>query len=221
MLTPDQRRVLSSVDSIGADFFKVWNEVWTANSGDVQIAFAQTIHHIRDVLNNMEELLNEMVKHTDISKNAGRETLLEIIKIHEKDKTFTISRFSKRFMFAKSDSKRRKLIKRMGEDIELLKELNEGQEKMNKFIAKGKEIEFQGSHGRFLDRVRGYCDNLYHALSNRRCECHESSSAMLRLEKRETPETKEGNELRFSVILIFEHTTARALQETEIRVEYK
>jgi len=227
LLTSSQRQVLGASESMGADFFTVWNEVWKSNSEDMKTAFSHTIEHIKDVLDNMMELLNEMVKHTEISRGAGRATLKEIIENHDKDRTFSITNFSKRFKFASSDSKRRKLIKRMGDDIELLKRLNEGQDKMTKFIAAGKLIESQECHGPFLDRVRGYCDNLYRALSNIwRCDCHKSPSAMLRLEKRKTPETQEVNDLRFFLILTFEHCAVGhekllAYQETEICVLQK
>ena len=224
LLTPAQRNVLGASDSMGAEFFTVWGEVWKSNSEEIQGAFLHTIEHIKYVLDNMMELLNEMVKHTEISRHAGRETLMKIIENHDKDRTFSIRNFSKRFKFANSDSKRRKLIKRMGDDIDVLKRLNEGQEKMTKFIAAGKLVESQQSHGPFLDRVRGYCDNLYGALANIwQCECHKSPSAMLRLEKRDTPETKEANDLRFSLLLTFEHSAVGhqkllAYQETEICV---
>jgi len=227
LLTAEQREVLTAYNSMGAQFFDVWSEIWKRNPDETRSAFSHTIEHVRDVIENMVEILNEMLKHTKISPNTGREMLREIIACHNKDKAFAITSFSSRFMFMKSDSKRRKLIKRMGENIEWLKRLNEGQTKVTNFITAGKAVGSQESHGPFLHRVRGYCDTLYHALSNIwQCSCHISPSAMLRLEKRETPETKEINNLRFSLFLTYERSAEGleglwTFQETEVSVDQR
>lgn len=224
LLTPDQSEVLTADDSMGADFFKVWNDVWEANPDEIKLVFSHTLDRIQRVLDNMVDLLNEMVKHTGIPSKAGTEMLREIIQNHDIDKTSTITNFSGRFMFAKSDSRRRKLVKLMGEDIEILKKLNTGQETVKNFITHAKLTLSQESHAAFLARVHSYCDTLHHALSNIwQCECHKSPSALLRLEKRRAPEPKAIDPLRFSLFLTFKFSADNEdlwrSQETEICVD--
>jgi polyhydroxyalkanoate synthesis regulator phasin len=228
ILTHDQRRALTASDSVGpAKFFAVWNEVWETKSSEIKEILEHTIEPIEKVLTHMVELLNAMVKHTNISSDAGKDTLRSIIE-NQEDPNFSITKnLSRRFKFAASDSKRQGMIELLKEDIELLKSLNKGQELTRKFIAAGNIIEAQKSHHVFLDRVRGHCDNLYHGLTNIwQCECHKSPSALLRLEWRETPEQHKANDLRFSVILNFRHVSADdqelwASRETEMRVHPK
>lgn len=223
LLSDRQVEVLYSDKSMGADFLAVWNEVKQEHPAEIDKTFAHTIHEITDVLNDMVELLNDMIKDTGISSKDGRETLRAIISGHEKDKAFPILNFSKRLNFAKRNSKRSRLIQRMERNTEILKELNKGQKDMNKFIAIVKGHKSEKSQRRFLDKVRECCDNIYHALSKSwRCQCHNTRSALLGLEKRETPETKEVDNIRFSLVLTFEHRhLGRAFKETEISIDQK
>lgn len=225
-LTTDQRRELTATDNVGAKFFDVWNKVFENNSEAIEKAFEHTIEHIRIVLDDIVEVLTEIVKHTEIPYDAGSETLRDIIKNHKEDATFSIRKnLSKRFMFAKADQRRHELADQLREDIKLLKKLNKGQEEITKFIAAGNLIESKKSHAPFLDRVRSYSNNLYKAISNNwQCGCHKSPSVMLRLERRETSETKEN--IRFSLFLTFEHNTTGhdelwAFQEAEVSVDQK
>lgn len=223
LVTAKQRLVLTSRKSGGAKLFDVWKEIMKANSCEIEMTFKETFEDIRDVLEHMEDVMKEMVEHTDVPVYAGRELLRAIINNDRDDPKFSIKKMlSKRFKFAKSDSKRRVLIEQMGMDIKVLQALNKEQGAVEKFLATGNSIESQKSYGpRFLDNVRLSSCRLFHTLSNLwRCECHKSPSAMLRLERRETPESNELNCLRFSLIFTFEHSSDRlwAFQETEILV---
>jgi hypothetical protein len=116
----------------------------------------------------------------------------------------------------------------MDKNIKLLKGLNRELEKMqNSGTGLGQGIGGAWiSHIPFLDSVRTYSSNLYDALNNiSRCDCHpEAPSAMLRLEKRKTPESHESNSLRFSLLLSLEKRppendrTPWNVHETEIRI---
>jgi hypothetical protein len=167
----------------------------------------------------MVEVLNEIVKHTEISYNDGRDSLKRIINSHEKNTAFSMKKYlSGRFMFAKSDPRRRELAEQIAEDINLLKRLNKGQEQITNFVVEGNLIDSQKSAAPFLDKVRRCSDNLYHAMSKIwRCGCHTSPSAMLKLESRETKVT---SEIRFSLILTFQSAEDEvwAFQETEVSV---
>jgi hypothetical protein len=222
--TPEQQEVLTANNRIGADFFNVWNEIWKINSEEVEFKFTHIIENIKDIPQHMADLLNEMLKHTEISACTSKETLRKIIKHHEQDKTFTITNFSKRFMFAASDSKRHKLIKRMEEDIELLKKLNKGQRTVEKFIAHAKLMEPQESHVSFLKKVQNYCEILHNSLSKIwQCRCHKCPSALLRLEYRKAPESKECSSIQFSLFLTFKFSVESEeiwdYQETEISID--
>lgn len=226
-LTVDERRELTAADSVGSRFFDLWKRVAAANPDVIEKEFEHTIDHIKDVLEDMVEVLNEMMKHTAISYDAGRQSLKAILKDHNDDTMFSIKRnLSERFKFAYSDSTRHKLLERMREDIKLLKKLNKGQAQLKDFIAAGHSIELQKSHIPFLDRVRNGSDNIYHALSNIfHCGSHESHSAMLKLETRDAPERK-NSDLRFSLILTFESSSLGnqdgwVFQESEIRIDQK
>ena len=224
-LTPEQREILTGTDTVGARFFEVWKQVSEARREAVQKAYRPTIEHIKPMLHDMVKMLSEMLKHSEISYDAGREVLKAVIKNHS-DGTLSITKnLAKRFKFAKSDPRRSVLIDQMRENIKLLKTLVKGQEQLTNFVADGDSIESQLSQGPFLDTVRGYSRNLYDALSTMwRCSCHKSPSAMLRLERRETPEVK-ASELLFSLVLTFEHSSEDqatwAFRETQVYVSHK
>lgn len=149
--------------------------------------------------------------------------LKRVINDH-KDGTLSITKnFAKRFKFAKSDPRRDELLEQMRENIEFLKTLVKGQEKVTNFVADGELIDqFQVP---FLDTVRRYSNNLHEALSTTwDCTCHREPSALLRLERWESPEQK-ASELQFSLILTFEHSTGDqaswGFRETAVCITHK
>ena len=226
-LTIDQLRDLSHSNVKGSKFFDVWNNVRLQNPVEITSKFEHTIEDIKFVLDDMVFVLNQVLKDTGISPDSGPEVLREVIQNHKSDQTFSITKnFSKRFMFSRSDHRRRELIERMKENIQLLNQLSDIQDLMTK-LSSEKTIVSEQSHCPFLDRVRAYSTNLYHALIDIwRCECHKSPSALLRLEERKTPESKEDQDLRFSLILTFEYSSdgqqeVWAFRETEICVDQR
>lgn len=220
-LTVEQRLELTRVDNVGAQFFSLWESVYKSNTDAIEREFEHTIGQIRDLLEDMTEILKEMVRHTDIEYDTGREALMAILKSHAEDKTFSMTKhLAARFRFAKSDSSRRELLERMDHNIKLLEKLNKRQAQIKDFIAAGNLIE-QNSHAPYLDKVRIYSNNLYRALSNIwQCSSHNSHRAMLLLETRKTPNTKSRG-VRFSVVLSYEQSLAASgdrwsSHETEI-----
>ena len=204
-LTVEQRRELVDVDKVGAQFFSLWENVRKANPKVIEREFEHTVDHMKDLLDDMAEILREMVRYSEIDYDTGREALRAILKGHVEDETFsTTKHLAARFKFAKSDSTRRELLERMGDKIKMLEKLNKVQAQIKQFVAAGNLIEAQKSHAPFLDKVRAYSNNLYHAVSTIwQCGSHESHRAMLMLEKRETPDTK-TDVIRFSLILTYE-----------------
>jgi hypothetical protein len=166
--------------------------------------FEHTIDHIKDVLEDMAEILKEIVRHTKINHESGRQELRAILNNHMEDTTFSMTKnLAARFMFAKSESSRRELFKRMGDNIKLLERLNKGQAQIKQFVAAGVSTD---SHTPFLDKVRIHSNSLYDALSGiSQCNSHKSHGAMLRLERRETPDSK-ADRVRFSLILKYEQS---------------
>jgi hypothetical protein len=221
-LTVDQVQVLDDIDSTGARFFRVWTEVWEANPAAVEMAFRHTQEDIQPVLKDMVEILSEMLGHTGISYDDGREVLKGVIN----ESLLIKNNLSKKIKFALSDSKRRNLLRRMRKNIELLKSLVQGQEKASVFFAHAHRdlIEPQQSYGPFLESVRSCSNKLHHALSTMwDCTCHESRSARLRLERRETADMK-ANELQFSLFLTFKESSddqAWGFRETKVCVIHK
>jgi hypothetical protein len=225
VLTPDQRRVLIGVDSVGAKFFDVWKEVSEKNHAVIEKAFEHTLDHIEIVLESMVESLSEMVRHTGISSHDGREVLRDIIRCHANDSTSSFKpALRSRFKFAKADSRRRELLEEIGDNIKLLKRLNKGQELIAEFVAVGNTIESQCSYDPLLDAVHHSSTNLYHALSKFwQCDCHRSPIAMLKLENRATSASQmTGTQLRFSLVLTFEHSEQMwGYQDTEVCINHK
>lgn len=218
-LTYDEWQALRTLDVKGSKFFDIWNEILTANPSIVK---TNTFAEIEFVLNDMVDKLKNVVANTAIPYDSRSEFLMCIVEKHRTDKSFSTTKgFFKRFMFVAKDHRRRKLLIQMEKYIETLNRLIKEQQLMKKIGPPKNIIEAQESHGPFLDEVRGYCDNLYHALSNIwKCDCHKSPSAMLRLEKRKEP--KETDALSFSLLLTFDHYCAqdlRAVKETEICVD--
>ena len=222
-LTPQQREVITGNDSVGSNFFNVWEQVSKADPEAVEKAYRSTIDHITPVLHDMVAMLTEMLQHSDISYDAGRDVLKGVINDHS-DGTLSITKnFAKRFKFAKSDPRRYELLEQMRENIKFLKTLVKGQEKVTTFVADGESIE--QSHVPFLDTVRRYSHNLHEALSTMwRCTCHREPSALLRLERWESPEQK-ASELRFSLVLTFEHSSddqaGWGFRETAVCITHK
>jgi len=226
-LTQAQREALTGPNVAPATFFEVWNEVFDSNPDEIRKDLCSTIEDIRPVLQNTEEILLDVVAHTEIPQDEGREQLRKIME-ENKDDTFAIRKhLSNRFNFAKSSLNRDKLVGRMKENIDELKELVKTQKKIDDFRAVGRVSEWEKSHTPFLERVRGYSDDLYCAISGIwQCMCHKSPAAMLRLEKRETPADPKAADLRFSLILTFEHSLPEApdiwtFRETEVSVKLK
>lgn len=224
LLTVEQVQVLDDVDSTGAKFFRVWMQVWETSPEAVENAFRHTQEHIKDVLKNMVEMLSEMLGHTGISYDEKTEVLKGIIQNHNDGSLSVKNDLSRRIKFAWSDSKRRGLIRQMRKNIELLKSLVQGQEKSREFFSQRDSIESQQSQGPFLESVRSYSIKLHRALSTMwDCTCHESRSAMLRLERRETAEMK-ANELRFSLLLTFKDSSESqtwGFRQTKVCVIHK
>src|SRR5438105_2441057 len=53
LLTVEQVQVLDAVDSTGAQFFRVWMQVWETSPEAVENAFRHTQEHIQSVLEHM------------------------------------------------------------------------------------------------------------------------------------------------------------------------
>src|SRR5271170_1819762 len=84
LMTADQQRDLTSPDNVGSKFFNVWKSVLTANSAEIGIS-ERGFEDIKFLLDDMVGVLNEMLKHTEISKDASSESLRGIIKSHKDD----------------------------------------------------------------------------------------------------------------------------------------
>ena len=202
-LTIQQRQELTGVDNVGAQFFNLWESIRKANPEVIEREFEHTIDHIKGLLEDMADILKEMVTHTEIDYDTGREALRAILMSHGEDKTFSMTtHLAARLKFAKSDPKRRELLERMGDNIKLLERLNQGQAQIKQFVAAGNLIEAQKSHAPFLDNVRICSNNLYRAVSSIwQCGSHNSHRAMLMLERRDTPNTRN---IHFSLVLTYE-----------------
>jgi hypothetical protein len=226
LLTDDQWRNLTHYDVKGSQFFAVWDDILKANPDAIKTKFESTIEDIKFVINDMVIVLSKVMRETKIAADPGPELLRKIIQNDKDDKTFSIPKnFISRFKFARSWNKRSKLSKQMERNIAQLNLLNDTQDLIEKLPSTKTVRE---SHAQYLDRVRCYSNSLYHALFKVwRCKCHISPSAMLRLEKRMTPEPKEANTLLFSLILTFEHCFSPshqplwAFQNTKIYVDQK
>lgn len=222
-LTADQWRDFGMCDVKGSKFFHVWNEVLKANPDMIK---TNTFAEVKFVLDDIVMVLTKVVEDTGIPVDAGLDSLRSIIENHKQDKTFSFTKgLFKRFMFARKDRNRSRLIKRMEDNIAWINRLNQEQDLMKTVAPPRNILERQESHIKFLDKVRDSGDNLYDALSSLwQCECHNSPSAMLRLEKRK--ELKGPSGLWFSLFLTYEHSSASsqdtwAFQETEICVDQK
>src|SRR5277367_3764007 len=104
LLTLEQLAELSRPNVKGSKFVDVWNEVLKTNPDEIEKAFEHTIDDINFVLGDMIMVLNDVVKDTEITPDAGAELLREIIKDHDKDK-FLTKNLGKRFMFTRSSEK--------------------------------------------------------------------------------------------------------------------
>ena len=224
-LTSDQRQVLTARNSGAAKFFDVWNEIVKTNSHVLNNAFEETMEDIKNVVEHLQEVLREILQHPS---HTGRELLREIIENGRDNPTYSIRKnFSRRFKFARPSLRRHKLLEELRNDIKDLQSVNKELEKPTQFLATGQSIISERSYAPFLDTVRHYSYRLYNTLSKLwSCSCHKSLIAMLRLERRENPETNESNGLRFSLIFTFEHSSPThhelwAYQETEVSINRK
>jgi hypothetical protein len=203
-LTTDQMEVLKSPNVRVSKFFVLWNELLEENGDAIASNFESSLAEAKDALNDMARILAEITRGTPVPNDAEPEVLREFIDNENEKITFFKSKnFRRRFEFARSIHKRRELLGRMEKNIERLNLLNKREDILKGIPIRKKRSEIDRAHRSFLDNVRKYCDTLYHALRDAwRCECHKSPSAMLRLEKRVTPES---NTLRFSLFLRYEH----------------
>jgi polyhydroxyalkanoate synthesis regulator phasin len=228
LLTDSQRKTLTDPNTVGASFIQVWNDVRDANDDNVKTTLRTTIEDICPVLEKMAKILIEMVADTKISPDEGREKLRNILKM-DKDGTLSITNhLRERFKFAKSSPRRLKLLKKLKENIKHLKLIIKTQAKSAELLAEGNFIESQKKSGPFLEKVRRYSDNLHEALSSTwNCDCHTSRSAMIKLEKREVPASREAGKLRFSLILTSKHSRndencdTLTFRETEVSVDFR
>jgi polyhydroxyalkanoate synthesis regulator phasin len=206
-LTDSQRKLVTDPNTMGANFMQVWNAIYDANSAEVKNTLYTTIEDIRPVLETMEKILIEMVSHTKISSDEGREKLRNIVKMDQSGTLSITKHLRQRFRFAKSHPHRLKLMKSLKKNVKYLNSLVETQAKSAALLAEGDVIESQKQSGQFLEKIRGYSENLHDALSRIwNCQCHTSRSVMLKLEKREAPTNRQTGDLRFSLILTSTHS---------------
>jgi hypothetical protein len=225
--TESQHRSLMAPETVGSQYFQIWNEVVNENPEDVKTALSHTMDEVQETLLETQTILVEIVAGTGIPHDVGREKLREIMN---EDKAGTLSmckHLMKRLRFAKNESRRLRLLKRMNENVAHLKESFETQRQISQFKATVKLKESEKFPCPFFENVRSCSVNLYDALSGAwHCLCHKSPSAMLRLEKRHVPGDTGINDLRFSLILAFEHSSPNArdiwaFRETEVCIALK
>src|SRR5271170_6057892 len=100
-LTIEQRQQLMSVDNVGAQFFNLWETVSRANPDVIEKEFEPTLGDLKGVLNDMADILKDMVTHTQIDYDTGREALRQILEHRAEDETFSITKhLAARFKFA-------------------------------------------------------------------------------------------------------------------------
>jgi len=220
-LTPAQKLAITSLDVKGSKFFEIWKEIVAAHP---KMTFDCTLlGQIRVVVDDLSDVLTQVVKHAAMPRYAETDVLRRVIENHSRDEKFSLTKdFYHRFMFAKSDRRRTKLISRMELNIKTLTHLVKEMEVMKTISVPENPMEADECHAVYCDTVRGYCNNLYHASSLIwKCECHKSPSAMLRLERRTRPEPETVAFIRFSLFLTFEYTTSElwAFQATEVCVD--
>jgi hypothetical protein len=218
-LTASQREILQKPTTVGAQFFQIWSDVMATNAEDVREALYHTINVMRPILLETESILYEMYADTGIPHDTTREELIGILKGGEGDGTLSITKhLIERFNFAKSSTKRLRLIQQMKENVRKLKTLSKTQNKIAEFVEMSALIDTHTSPGPFLEKVRSHSDRLYHALSDMwQCLCHKSPSAMLRLERREECTDTGSSSLLFSLVLTFEQSMRDAQKIWEFR----
>jgi hypothetical protein len=227
-LTDVQWDHLMSKRTMGAKLLQIWNDLLETLPQEMNTAFKSALEEIRDVLESIEEILVAIVVHTHISYDEGRQKLRSIAK-DKNDCTLAMKGHIKdRFNFAKSSADRDALVKEMTENIKLLKLTLETHQKTADLAETRYATKCRKLHCPFLEQVRRYSDNLYDALSESwNCICHKSRSAMLRLEKRDSPDERKPTDIRFSLILTFEHSSGEpevdswAFRETGVCVNTK
>jgi hypothetical protein len=202
-LTNDQLNILKNKTTMGFKFLQIWNDILKTIPDDGNTV----LNEISPILESTEGILIAMVVHTQISYDEGREKLRSIMEA-KKDDTLSVRRhFTDRFNFAKSSAERTTLLKDMKQNIKLLKLTVENQKKMANLTEKINTSRSRQPNARFLEQIRCYSHNLHDALSKTwNCTCHKSPSAMLRLEKRESLASGQPDDVRFALILTFEHS---------------
>ena len=217
-LQPEQWAALGQSRTIkGAQFFDLWNDVLRANPWLLE---TNTGGDIKFVVDDMQSILSQVVEHTAVPRDAGTDVLIGLLRNHKSDPSFPMTTgLYKRFMFARSDRKRRILLDRMKNNIQWLRDLNDEHELMKPTFRGPTRSTLSTSaaeHCSFLHKIRDQCNYLYDALSEVwKCDCHKSPSAMLRLEKREA---KGDDTIRFSLFLTFESDIdGRGIRKWEYR----
>lgn len=221
-LTDSHRELLTTRGTTGAKFIQVWKDMLHTHTEVIQNALLG--EEIRPVVDKLEKILIKMVEHTQISHDTGRPEIWGILQ--DRDQTLSITKHLKdRYNFAKSSPKRAALLKEMHENIQHLNLIAKIEKKKADLVAATSLLEARKFHGRFFEKVRGYSDNLHDALSAWNCMCHKSRKAMLRLEKRVGSGDWKPLDLRFSLILTFNHSgedpDVRTFRESEVCVNSK
>jgi hypothetical protein len=219
-LTSSQRQLLTQTETVGATFFRVWKEIYTESSDGIRAVLSHSINDILPIVERMEKILIEIVVGTGVSPEDGRAELRKLVE----HSTAGLS-VGQRIKFAKSSSKRDKLATELKNCIDDVKMITKVEEKRARFVSEGAMIESQKYGPAFLEKVRLCAKNIHEALSTVwKCGCHTTPSAMLKLEKRDAATEREGQSLKFSLILTFNHCTwpndahISTFRETHVRV---
>jgi len=196
--------ILGNSSVIGSKFMKLLLDLVATNPDKVREILADAVDDIRDILEQIEEALIQIVVHTKINRNSGREKLRAIIKADEDGSLSIRDHFTARLNFARSSTKRRRLLQKTKESIEQLKLVVNVQKKNEELLDEWKTIVSRHSYSAFSETFRNCCNNLYDALScTWNCRCHKSPAAMLRLEKRALLEERKSADVLFSLLITF------------------
>jgi hypothetical protein len=202
-LTKSQWSVLKNEGTKGAEYLLIWEQVVKAKPNQ---GLNDALKEIREVLEQIEDILMGMVAPAESSVHEGRVELLRILMEDEAGTLSIRDHFNNVLNFTNASPEQAALLEEMKETIELLTHIIETQKKKAKFI----ERDLWRSRNvscLSLEDIRSHSDNLHVALSKTwKCrKCHKSPSAMLRLEKRKSPEDWNEDNGRFSLVLLFEH----------------
>jgi hypothetical protein len=213
-LRSDQWGTFQALEANGSEFSGIWRYLLETRPRFVETSTGAEISYI---LEDMEKILQKVVKHAAVPGQASSHVLLNIIRQCEVDPTFNKSQgLYNRFMFSRWSTRRQKLIERMGRHIDCLRKLNEEQSEWTLPEAPSEQIEAECS---YLQEIRDECISLYKALSEiSECHCHQSPTALLKLQKRKSGDTTSAK-ARFSLILTLERLSsdlARELREVQV-----